>query len=189
MDYKSCNLKKVDEYYSAYKNEMMPYWITQIKKNRDLYNEYKSQDITGLTDEEKKQIKFLSIVDGLGYSMDDPGTHLYKDIIVAAYDEMLGYSKEDAEERAATLLTELQNKYSSFYIAIAHDEYEMGNTVFFNYINAAVENKKPANNEIISDAIFGENYIEESVYVQAFRIALYMARKDKKKLNQQENVK
>lgn len=189
MDYKACNLNKLDEYYEINGKEMMPYWLMVIKRNRDLYNNSKSKESIGLTDEEQKQVKFLSIVDKLGYSMDYPGTHLYKDVIVAAYDDISKYSSEDAEERAATLLSELKDKYSSFYIAIAHDDYEIGNTVFFNYIQAAVENKKPATDDILSDAIFGVNYVEEDAYTQAFRIALYMASKDKKKAPQQENVK
>ena len=58
-----CNLVNLDEYYTANNGEFMPYWLLVIKKNRDLYNKYKENNSIALTEDESKQVRFLSIVD------------------------------------------------------------------------------------------------------------------------------
>lgn len=183
----TANLVDLDEYYLNGKGEMMPYWLLVIKKNRDLYKKSIEEKLL-LTEEEAKQDRFLSILDRLGFPMDEVGTHLYKDVIIAAYDELLGYSNEEMEEKSKDLRLELKDMYSNFYHVIARDEYDIGNVTFHNYIAKAVGMRK-SNDDTLEDAIFGVDYVEEDHFTQAYRIASYIAKKDKKKINQNEIVK
>ena len=184
-----CNLVNLDEYYAANNGEFMPYWLLVIKKNRDLYNKYKENNSIALTEDESKQVRFLSIVDKLGFPMDEAGTHLYKDVVMATYDEIMTYRKEDAQERALSLLEELQDRYSSFFHVIARDEYEIGNDSFHMHVAEAVKGINSDDvDDMVKDAIFGVDYVEENPYTQAFRIASYMAKKDMKKGIQKETT-
>ena len=185
----TANLVDLDEYYVNGRGEMMPYWLLVIKRNRDLYKKsIEEKEKLQLTEEEAKQVRFLSILDRLGFPMDEAGTHLYKDVIIAAYDELLGCSDEEKEEKANSLKLEMHDMYSNFYHVIARDEYDIGNTTFHNYIAKSVGMRK-SNDDTLEDAIFGIDYVEEDYYTQAYRIASYIVKKDEKKIIHSENIK
>jgi len=186
-------LVDLDEYYLINKGRYIPCWLKKIKTNRDLYNLYKEEmekdesvRTLVLDEEESKQINFLSVLDRLGYPMDEVGTHLYKDSIVAAYDELLDIYQNEEFDKTEIVEKDLKNIYSNLYHMIARDEYELGSNIFHSYISKAVGMRNYDNiDDTLRDAIFGVDYVEEDHRVQAFRIASYFAKKDSIKMEKQ----
>ena len=175
----------LDEYYVINKGQCVPCWLKNIKNNRDLYEEYKKvgkskeENCLFKDDEQAKQVRFLSVLDRLGYPMDEVGTHLYKDSIIAAYDRLLElYNNGDVEE-TKEVERDLKNVYSNLYHMIARDEYEIGNDTFHSYISKSVGMRNTDKlDDTLKDAIFGVDYEDEDHFTQAFKIASYFARKD-----------
>ena len=60
--------------------------------------------------------------------------HLYKDSIVAAYDELLDIYQNEEFDKTEIVEKDLKNIYSNLYHMIARDEYELGSNIFHSYI-------------------------------------------------------
>lgn len=190
MDNTISNLDMLDKY--RVKSDI-PYWLVDIKQTSDLYKKYVDSKNNSKEETEKldeKQVKFLSVLDKLGFPMNEVGTYLYKDVLMSTYDEIMSFSKEDASEKAEYLLEELNDKYSNLYHMIAREEYDIGNNVFHYYITKAFGMRDFSKvDDTFKDAIFGVDYEEENYTIQTFRIASYMAKKDKKNIIQKASIK
>lgn len=150
------------------------------KHDREIYCEYKSGKIDKLSEEEIKEMQALSVLENLGYPMDELGTYLYKEVIVYARDEIDGYNrrKEEDKEKAQNLLINLEDAYSNFYHMIARDDLELGIKSFHICIWRAVQeiDNSKVDREL-AEKIFGKNPIPMTYGAQAFKIASYLSKK------------
>ena len=76
------------------------YAILLCKADKKLYERYKECEAKAnkknvanvmtseLSDDQLEEMQVLSILDNLGYSLDEMGTYLYKEVIVTAYNEI-----------------------------------------------------------------------------------------------------
>lgn len=150
------------------------------KNDRELYREYKSGKTEELSELEVKEMQVLSVLENLGYPMDELGTYLYKEVIVYARDEIDGYNrrKEEDKEKAQDLLINLEDAYSNFYHIIARDDLEMGVKSFHIYIWRAVQEIDDSKiDKDLAEKIFGKNPVSLTYGAQAFKIASYLSKK------------
>lgn len=150
------------------------------KNDRGIYREYKNGDIEKLTEEEIKEMQALSVLENLGYPMDELGTYLYKEVIVYARDEIDGYNrrKEEDKEKAKDLLINLEDAYSNLYHMIAREDLEMGIKSFHICIWRAVQEIDDSKiDRELAEKIFGKNPIPLTYGAQAFKIASYLSKK------------
>ena len=150
------------------------------KNDREIYHEYKSGETEKLTVEEIKEMQALSVLEDLGYPLDELGTYLYKEVIAHARDEMDGYNrrKEEDKEKAQALLIDLEDAYSNFYHMIAREDLEMGIKSFHICIWRAVQEIDDSKiDRELAEKIFGKNPIPLTYGAQAFKIASYLSKK------------
>ena len=152
--------------------------IYEANKDRKNYIKYKY----GYTDEfsldKMKNMELLGILESLGYSLDELGTYLYKDVIKEIYDKISDASSRRDIDKCRALMASLSDAFSGFYYYIAEECKEMGLKSFHLYIKRAIDNIDDSEVDIeLSKNIFGENPEENNYGLQAFQIAAYVANK------------
>lgn len=161
------------------KNSSFAIW--NAKNDRTKYEQYKLKELTEMGEYDKLNIDILSILDSLGFSMDELGTYLYKDLIIEIYGEIkdISYNRNDAE-KCRDLLKSLDDASSNFYSWIARDDKEMSVTAFHSCIEQAIAkiNAKAIDIGLLAK-ISGINPVEMNYGVFAFQIASYYANKYK----------
>ena len=126
---------------------------------------------------ELKEMEIISILERLGYSLDELGTYLYKEVIMYAHEEINSFDRRDVS-KAENLLESMNDAFSSFYHIIAREDLELGIKSFHKFIGLAID--KIDNEKIdgkLAEKIFGKNPVESNYGVQAFKIASYMSSK------------
>jgi DNA-binding transcriptional MerR regulator len=176
----SSEAKSEAKYISNVWNDVN-YAINLAKADQKQYNRYKddkrivnNEPIDELSDYQIKEIKTISILERLGFSLDEVGTYLYKELIMNVF--------SDIDKCGTNLKDELNNRYSSYYQQIAREYYEMGVTTFHNYIVSAINNMDGSQvDESLVKTIFGDDIDGSSYGTRAYEIASYMVRIEKSK--------
>lgn len=122
----------------------------------------------GYTEEEKKDLKILEFLFQNGFSNENLGTYLYKDVISRIIEYLNKPSKTSEIEE---LKQQLNNAYSQFYFDISRNEKDMGLKTFHYCIQSALANLDDKNSNFIEE-ISSQKKLN---YGQlAFEIASYM---------------
>lgn len=107
------------------------------KKEKNLYENLKKGITSVLTNTERKDIEILSILEKLGYPLNELGTYLYKDVIIEVCDIL---SKENlSQEIKEQLKLSLNDCFNTLYLWIASDDKELGCKTFHRLINRAID--------------------------------------------------
>ena len=167
--------------------------LYEAKKDKEKYENYKKGELKSIDEETNKDLKILDILERLGYSMNELGTYLYKDLIKEVCDEMKDVSTRRDMDKCRILLSELTNIYSNLYHYIAREWKEMGIKTFHLYIGQATERiDKEKIDQELSKKIYGNNPKPQDYGLHAFQIAAYTLNKysyDNTKKYQQPKVK
>ena len=153
------------------------YAVFSAKEDEVKYKEYKKGNIEEFSEYELKEMEIISILEKLGYPLDELGTHLYKETIMYAQEEISSFDRKDVA-KAEDLLESMNDAYSNFYNIIAREDLEMGLKKFHKFIGQAID--KIDNEKIdskLAEKIFGKNPVESNYGEQAFKIASYMSSK------------
>lgn len=150
--------------------------IYTANKDRAKYAKVKSGEEQELSEDESKSMSVLSILDGLGYPMNELGTYLYKEVIKETHKALEGVTgKRRDMEKCRAILAQLSDGFSQFYRNIAREDLEMGVKSFHLYIQQAISkiDSNAMDLDLVFD-IFGPNPGELDYGLQAFQIAAYM---------------
>ncbi len=145
--------------------------------NQDIekYAKFKAGEKQELSDNDSRSMNILSMLEGLGYPMDELGTYLYKWVIAEVCDSLEGVTgKRTDMDRCRDLLAQLNDGFSQIYRNVAVEYLEMGLKSFHLYIQQAIEKidfEKADSN--LSYQIFGANPTEQNYGLQAFQLATY----------------
>lgn len=150
------------------------YPMMEASQDRNYYEEFKLGQSEQLSEENLRDMNLLSILEKLGYPLDELGTYLYKDVIAEVYEFLKGISKRSDMEKCRNMLSQLNDSYSQFYHNIARGNKEMGINAFHLYIQNAIDKiQEDSINKKLSSKIFGKKTEELTYGTQAFLIASY----------------
>ena len=152
--------------------------IYEAKKDKEKYTLYKNGQLEELGEETERQMQILNILEKLGFSMNELGTFLYKDLIHEVCEEIKDVSTRRDIDKCRKILTELTDVYSNLYHYIAREWKEMGIKTFHLYIGQAIE--RIDTNKIdkeLSKKIYGNSNEEKNYGLHAFQIAAYIQNK------------
>ena len=84
--------------FSEYENLLLivngvSYAMNEANEDKKKYSLFKQGYTQVFTEEENKNMQVLSILERLGYSLDELGTYLYKDVIVEVYKKIEDVSR------------------------------------------------------------------------------------------------
>lgn len=152
------------------------------------YNLYRN-DRNSITDENTQlSMRILSLLDRLGYDMDELGTYLYKELIQKIIARIKNVNTFEEIQECKKYLLDLKNEYSDIYHSLAREELDIGVKSFHEYIKRAHEkidyslSDKKLLSEIYSRCGYNMNYGE-----QAFVLASYILGKLKVNKNNESN--
>ncbi|MBE6160219.1 MAG: hypothetical protein E7157_04145 [Lactobacillales bacterium] len=144
--------------------------------DKEMYEKSKEGKLENIEEYQKRDINILSLLEGLGYPMDELGTYLYKDVIVEVYEIVKDVSKRTDMDKCRDLMKELNDAYSNFYRWIARDDKEMGIASFHLYIEQAISKiDEEAIDQELAIKVFGSNPEDMNYGLQAFQLASYVA--------------
>lgn len=127
MLYNSNALKKRgDENMKIYGNNVSEYVpsfpLFIAKDDKERYINYKYNNAKPSDKYEKDAMEIISILERLGFSLDEVGTYLYKELIVSIYQEIK--SDEEITESREEMLNRLIKKLVYNILEITKDQYE-----------------------------------------------------------------
>ena len=138
-----------------------------IEAEKKLLLDYKENDTINTDGYEKIQV--LNLLDKLGFPMDEIGTYLYRDVIMASLKD-IEYKRSNDE-----ILEGLNNFYSSTYQNIARDDYWIGITTLHSLIRRAIDKISDDNTDkLVISEIFSEDDVDSNYGIKAFMIASYL---------------
>ena len=171
------------KYFSDYEELMLIFQgislaMYEANEDKEKYKLFKQGYTHIFSKAEMNDMQVLWILERLGYSIDELGTYLYKDVIVKAYETINDSSSINNMDQYRVLMTQLSNAFSSFYHYIARECKDMGVKTFHLYIEKAIENIDDTKVDVnLSKKIYGENPEELNYGLNAFQIAAYYADK------------
>lgn len=123
------------------------------------YIMYKNKEEKYYSEDENLDLEILELLEKNGFSIEQLGTYLYKDVIKNVIKRM---KESKSEKDIEQLKLELFNPYSQFYVNIARFDNDMGVKTFHNYISQAITtidyNNVPST--LVKTRIENENYGE-----------------------------
>lgn len=100
------------------------------------YKMYKSGKI--FEDSDKKlEMQILSLLEKIGYPMDEIGTYFYKRIIFKVIKILEAIDRGESTLNNEELIAQLQNPFSQFYVEVAKIELDIGIKTFHMYVGQA----------------------------------------------------
>lgn len=184
-DLKKCSheeTKKMFLYGTSY-----AMWLTNYEKA--LYEKSKKEPIEDLKGSDKISIKILSLLEKLGYPMDELGTYLYGKVILSVCESLNEVVADEDIDKYYKLVSDLNNAYSSFYLWIAKEDLEIGLKSFHLYIEQAISkiDDHKSNKELISSIydkdITELNYGEQALYLASYLLKIYQIENSKIEAN------
>ncbi len=97
------------------------------------YNQYREGNA-----KETTSVKILSLLDNLGYPMDELGTYLYKELIENIIERIKNVNTFEEIKECREYLKDLRKEYSQTYHSIAREDLELGISSFHEYIREAL---------------------------------------------------
>lgn len=112
---------------------------TIAKDDKDKYDKYKKGAFVSDKKYDYKNMYILSLLESLGFSMDELGTYLYKELILEVEEQLEMSSGESSIESYKKLYDQLNNINSNLYAWVYSDYLEMGKKTYMAYLNKAFE--------------------------------------------------
>ena len=172
-------LKRNEEYSKNEKLLMVlhgtSFAVYVANKDIDKYAKFKALEDQELSEADSRSMEVLSILDRLGFPMNELGTYLYKEVITELCDSLKEITgKRSDMDKCRYLLAQLNDAFSQFYHDIAREYLEIGIKPFHLYIQQALEKINYEKVDLdLSYQIFGANPVEQNYGLQAFQLAAY----------------
>ncbi len=134
------------------RKSLLLYSILYAKKEAKQMKEQYEENIAN--NKLNKDTIILLYLEKLGFSLEEYGTYLYKEVIVNVIRFLENSDKEGKEQ----LLEQLNNMYSQFYLELARHNNGMGVKVFHAYIQRSLDriNSKQKGSNLFKNSEYGE---------------------------------
>lgn len=141
-------------------------------------------DSIELSEREKDEMNILYLLELLGFSKNETGTFLYKEMIVEASNELKNAEKEEKQ----MIKSAMTYPYSQFYFNIARNNLDMGIKTFHQFVSLSYENRttnrvKPQIARRIGIDVNSSDYM-----LQAYKIAEYYVRQQEANMQEEKGV-
>ena len=113
------------------------YVFRKCNLDRIEYDSYKAGILEDISSDKELEMKTLSLLEQIGFSMNDIGTYLYKNMVVEVAKRLRKISNDDELEREKLLLY-IRSPYSQFYVDVARNDLDMGIKTFHEYVDVAL---------------------------------------------------
>ena len=160
---------KIDNNNSSWLVPGFPLFIA--KDDRERYNNYKTTGTQPTDKYEKDAMEIISILERLGFSLDEIGTYLYKELIMSMYLEIK--NSDEITEKIDEMGERLTKKLVCNVLEMKKDLYE-------ELIKESIDSIDGTNVDFeLSEIIFKDSIY--NINENAFEIASYYTKKEEEK--------
>lgn len=158
---------KIDNNNSSWFVPGFPLFIA--KDDRERYNKFKTTGTKPIDKYEKDAMEIISILERLGFSLDEIGTYLYKELIMSMYQEIK--NNEEITEKIDDMGERLTKK-------LTHDLLEMERDLYEELVKESIDSIDGSNVDIeLSEKVFKDSIY--NINANAFEIASYYMKNKK----------
>lgn len=146
------------------------YTSNKYFSDAELYKSYKNGELPENLGGYELDIRVLSLLESLGFSMHQAGTYLFKELIIKII-LILSHGGKDTRRQLEESLNE---PYSAFYFDLAQNDLDLGIKSFFGFINEALSaiDYNAADPDIL--AFFESTLAEGNIGALALRASDYV---------------
>ena len=116
------------------------YLIDSFKDTFEYYKKYKSNLLDRCADSKLQEMEVLEFLDNLGFPLNEPGTILYRNMIIKAMHHLNGTDDFGNSLSREQLLKQMKNPYSQFYVEVARSDLDIGIKTFHAYVQHSIRN-------------------------------------------------
>lgn len=143
--------------------------------NFNCYKKYKSNLLDGFSEDTLQDMEVLEFLERLGFSIEESGTILYKNMIIKAMHHLNGTDDFGKSISRDQLLQQMKNPFSQFYVEVARSDLDIGIKTFHANVQQAVENVRLSNSDTALLFDVYSNFSKNTNYGEAaLIIAEYM---------------
>lgn len=158
---------KIDNNNSSWLVPGFPLFIA--KDDRERYNKYKTTGTKPIDKYEIDAMEIISILERLGFSLDEVGTYLYKELIMSIYLEIK--NSDELTESIEDMGNRLTNK-------LTHNVLEMKKDLYEELVKESIDSINGTDIDIeLSEKVFKDSIY--NINANAFEIASYYMKNKK----------
>lgn len=131
------NVSKMEIFQLFLKEQEISYF--RFNRSKQDYINYRFGNLIDASEDKLLEMEILSLLDRLGYPMNEIGTYLYKEVILSLVEYMNNIGNKGNVSSYLDLTEQLNNSYSQFYFDIARNDLDMGLKSFHNSIGIAID--------------------------------------------------
>ena len=155
--------------------------ISEVYNDKIDLDNYKKNQIESFSEKRIQEMEVLILLEKLGYSMEEIGTYLYKNMIIKIADSL---NNKLTKKEFDDLLDQITNHYSQFYLDLARNDLDMGIKTFHSIIEKAILkiDYEKADKELFYN-IFGDNVsleYDEKAFVLGAYVSLNLKQEKQK---------
>ena len=150
--------------------------ISEAYDDQQDYFAYKNGTLGDLSEDKELDMQVIDLLVALGYSVDEMGTFLYKDVVSRVANYISRVSNRADVMACKGLISELKDPYSQFYFQIARNEKWMGCNTFHAHIlkaHASVDVSKA--DPVVMFKVYSAYKNEMDTGEHAFLLGSYVA--------------
>lgn len=152
--------------------QYLNFMINSIHADKRAYMAYKRcEKCDSMISEE--ELELIEILDELGFPLDQVGTYLYKELILAILRNLKGIPIRFKVLNEEELIEELNNPFSQFYFDIARNDLDIGIKTFHAAITLAIEKVRLDDYNSRRKELLGDNFDLNNYSLNALSIAKY----------------
>lgn len=153
----------------------------------DCYKKYKLNLLDVCSEDTLQDMEVLSFLERLGFSVEETGTILYKNMIIKAMHHLNGTDDFGKNISREQLLQQMKNPFSQFYVDVARSDLDIGIKTFHANVQQSIENIRFSRSDTALLFDVYSNFSKNTNYGEAaFIIAEYITNT---KSNQDKVVK
>lgn len=109
------------------------------KVDKEKFEQFKAGTFVSDKDYDYRNMHILSLLESLGFPMDELGTYLYKELIMEVKNQLKKIEDQSSTESYKELYDNLNDFDSNLYLWVASDYLEMGRKSFMFYMKQAFD--------------------------------------------------
>lgn len=113
----------------------------------DCYKKYKLNLLDECSEDTLQDMEVLNFLERLGFSIEEAGTILYKNMIIKAMHYLNGTDDFGKSISRDQLLQQMKNPFSQFYVGVARSELDIGIKTFHANVQQSIENMRLSNSD------------------------------------------
>lgn len=114
------------------------FFIEELYNDKKRYKKYCEGNLQNASEEKIQEMQVLSLLEKLGYPMDEMGTYLYKNMVIKISNHLKEVKSQKEISDCKNLILDLKDGFSQFYLDVARNDLDIGVKTFHKCLERAI---------------------------------------------------